>query len=103
MFVEATDGCKYFWDKTAHSETVKNMIANVRKDDGLCTCYSVKRGISGANLIDYIITGYHDFALIKSFEVKDLMEQSDHCPIVSSMDEDCNDTYIVMIQYFIRS
>ena len=56
-------------------------IVNGRLDEGHFTCYSVKRRIVGASVVDYLITDAVNFDMIDKFDVLDYTEYSDHCPL----------------------
>jgi hypothetical protein len=56
-------------------------FVNGRLEEGKFTCYSVKRDRQGASVVDYVITHNRNFKFISNFNVLDLTEFTDHCPI----------------------
>lgn len=68
-------------------------FVNGRLEEGKLTCYSVKRDRHGASVVDYVITHNRNFKFISNFNVLDLTEFTDHCPITFNVI--CNKKYRV--------
>ena len=56
-------------------------IVNGRIEPGRFTCYNFTRNLSGASVVDYVLSSLNIYSLFKSMKVYDLTEFSDHCPI----------------------
>lgn len=56
-------------------------IVNGRLEPGKFTYFSCIRNRPGSSVVDYLITNQENFISISNFEVLDLTEFSDHCPI----------------------
>lgn len=72
-------------------------IVNGRKEVGKFTCYNLIRNRLAASVVDYVIVNYDMFQLIDHFEVHDLNEFSDHCPLHFTINlnnmKNCNENF----------
>lgn len=65
-------------------------IVNGRLENGDFTCFTVNRISTGASVVDYLITNVKNFDLLDYFNVLDLNEHSDHCPLNFALKCDMN-------------
>lgn len=56
-------------------------IVNGRLEDGNFTCHTVNRRIIGSSVVDYVLTNVSNFKYFETFNVQELTEYSDHCPL----------------------
>lgn len=61
-------------------------IVNGRKEQGKFTCFNNTSSKIAASVVDYVIVNFNIFELISYFEILDINEFSDHCPVKFSLE-----------------
>lgn len=61
------------------------LFVNGRLEHGKYTYHCVNRNGVGGSVVDYLITNQNNFEVISNFEILDITEYSDHCPLTYNL------------------